>query len=339
MYDIKTSEAGTQVIAITGLRPRKRIRIPLTGHTVISGNIRVVLDVDRQRVEIHYTANINNIPGEQTGEVIAVDVGLSEVFTDDEGHKYGQDLGKLIYEESERILAKNRKRNQLYQVAKKHDQKGRRQKARHIRKFNLGKKKQNKNKRKNRIELQRQINTAMNQIINKREPSILVTEKLDLRGKAKSKRMSRQVSLWPRGILQERTEFKASAAGCRREQVNPAYTSQMCPCCGFVHGKNRNGDRFKCLHCGHEQDADQVAAINLKARLTDPEITLWTPKERVRTILLERFAARQRSADLETVAPPGKTGTVAGRTPVTTDVKPKGTLLTERKTTNVIPTG
>lgn len=322
MYDIKSSEAGTQVIAITGLTPRKRIRVPLTGNTTISGNIRVVLDADRERVEIHYTAPIN-IPGEQTGEVIAVDVGLTEVFTDDEGNKYGPDFGKLIYDESDRILDKNRKRNKLYQVAQKHDKKGRHQKARNIRKFNLGQKKQNKKKRKNRIELQRQINTAMNEIIKKREPSILVTEKLDFRGKAKSKRMSRQVSLWPRGILQERTEFKAWAAGCRRKQVNPAYTSQMCPCCGFVNGKNRNGDRFKCLNCGHEQDADQVAAINLKARVTDPDITLWTPKERVRAILLNRFAAdNERSADLETVEPQGKAGTVAGRTPVKTDANP-----------------
>jgi transposase len=338
MYDVNRNEAGTQVIAITSLIPRQRIRIPLTGNTVISGNIRVVLDADKRRVEIHYTSGLN-VPGEQTGEVVAVDVGLSEVFTDDEGNKYGQDFGKLIYDESDRILAKNRQRNKLYQLAKKHDQKGRRQKARNIRKFNLGKKKQNKKKQKNRIELERQINTAMNQMIRKRQPSILVTEKLDFRGKAKSKRMSRQVSLWPRGTLQERTEFKASAAGCRRKQVNPMYTSQMCPHCWFVNGKNRNGDRFKCLNCGYEQDADQVAAINQKARLTDPDITLWTPKERVRAILLERFAAKQRSADLETVQPRGEAGTVAGRTPVATYAKPKGTLSTERETTNAIPTG
>jgi putative transposase len=340
MYDIKTTAAGTQVIAITGLVPRQRIRIPLTGHTVISGNIRVVLDHEKQRVAIHYTAGLK-APGEQTGEVVAVDAGLTEVFTDDEGNKYGQGLGKLIYDESDRILEKNRKRNKLYQVAEKHSRKGRRQKARNIRKFNLGKKKQNEKKRKNRIELERQINTALNEINRKRQPSILVTEKLDIRGKAKSKRMSRQVSLWPRGTLKERTEFKASAAGCRRKQVNPAYTSQTCPLCWFVDGKNRNGDRFKCLNCGHEQDADQVAAINLKARLTDPDITLWTPKEQVKAILLARFAAPQgqRSADLETVEPRGEAGTVAGRTQVATSTRPDGTLSTERETTNAIPTG
>jgi hypothetical protein len=181
-----------------------------------------------------------------------------------------------------------------------------------------------------------------------------VTEKLDLRGKARSKKMSRQVSLWPRGILQERTDFKASAAGCRREQVNPAYTSQMCPHCGFVNGKNRSGDRFECLNCGHGQDADRVAAMNLKARRTDPDITLWTPKERVKIILLDRFAASHDAQHgelaarrLETVKPgtqplsavTGGTGTVTGRTPVATIAAPNSALSTESETTSAMPRG
>ncbi len=247
-------------------------------------------------MEIHYTAGVK-ASVIQTDEVAAVDAGLSEVFTDDEGNRYGMGLGQLIYDESDRVLDKNRKR---------------------------------------------QINTALNNLMKKRQPSILVTEKLDIRGKAKSKKMSRQVSLWPRGVLQERTEFKASAASCRREQVNPAYTSQMCPVCWFVNGKNRNGDRFKCLHCGHVDVADGVAAQNLKARRTDPEITLWTPKEQVKAVLLARFAAlhqEQRSAVLETVEPGGEAGTVAGRTPVATLTKPDGALSTERETTDVIPIG
>jgi putative transposase len=317
MYDIELTQASTQVIAVTGLTPRKRIRIPLTGYTVISGNIRVVLDVERQRVEVHYTARVGtpDVPGD---EVMAADAGLSEVFTDETGDRYGTGLGRLIYEESERILKKNRKRNKLYQLAEKHSRQGRPKKARNIRKFNLGKKKQTRNKRKNRIELERQINMALNQMLGKRKPKILVTEKLDIRGKAKSKHMARQVSLWPRGTLADRTDFKASAAGCHRRHVNPAYTSQTCPRCWFVDGQNRNGDRFKCRKCLYEAPADWVAAMNLKARLTDLEITLWTPKEQVKTILLERVAAQQRPAVLEIVEPKGEARTVAGRTPVAT---------------------
>jgi putative transposase len=187
MYDVEMTAAGTQVIAVTGLTPRQRIRIPLTGYTVISGNIRVVLDLERQRVEVHYTARVS-IPGEQTGEVAAVDAGLSEVFTDEAGNRYGTDLGGLIYQESERILKKNRKRNKLYQLTQKHHRNGRHKKARNIRKFNLGKKKQNKNKRKNRIELERQYNTALGELFKQRQPSILVTEKLDIRAKPKVRR-------------------------------------------------------------------------------------------------------------------------------------------------------
>jgi putative transposase len=378
MYDLKTSTGGTQVLAITSLVPRQRIRIPLTGQTVIRGNIQIVLDEEKQRIEVHYTADIKpaklakrqvtansrstQLPPEQpdsqkeepTETIVAVDAGLSEVFTDEAGNRYGTGLGRLIYDESDRILAKNRRRNKLYQLAEKHSRAGRHQKARNIRRLNLGQKKQAAQRQRNRSELERQINTALNQLFRERQPTILVTEKLDLRGKAKSKKLSRQVSLWPRGILQERTDFKALAAGCRREQVNPAYTSQMCPNCGFVKGKNRHGDRFKCLNCWHEQGADRVAAMNLKARRTDPDITLWTPKERVKIILLDRFAASHDAQHgevvarrLETAKPEectvrtltGGAGTVTGRTPVATIAVPNSALSTESETSSAMPIG
>jgi putative transposase len=374
MYDIKVSAAGTQILAITSLIPRQRIRIPLTGQTVIRGNFQIVLDDHKRRVAVHYTAEsrpakrqvavadggrATQSPTQQNSQeidevVVAVDAGLSEVFTDEAGNRHGTGLGRLIYDESDRILAKNRRRNKLYQLAEKHSRAGRHKKARNIRRFNLGQKKQAAQRRRNQIELERQINTALNQLFSQRQPTILVTEKLDLRGKAKSKKMSRQVSLWPRGILQERTDFKASTVGCRREQVNPAYTSQMCPHCGFVNGKNRSGDRFKCLNCWHEQDADRVAAMNLKARRTDPDITLWTPKERVKIILRDRFAAghsaqqgKTAARRLETAKPgalplsavTGGTGTVTGRTPVATLAAPNSTLSTESETTSAMPRG
>ncbi len=180
-------------------------------------------------------------------------------------------------------------------------------KAKRIKKFNLGQQKLNRTRRKARTELARQINTAVNQVLKKRHPSVMVTEKLDIRGKAKNKRVSRLVSLWTRSILKDRVEFMASARGSRREQVNPAYSSQMCPSCGYVHRDNRQGDAFQCVRCKHADHADRVAAINLKARIDDPEIFLYTPKERVKAILLARFTAR-----LERGNP-----TVSGRTPDT----------------------
>jgi Zn ribbon nucleic-acid-binding protein len=105
--------------------------------------------------------------------------------------------------------------------------------------------------------------------------------------------------------LKERLGFLALVEGFHHKQVNPAYSSQMCPTCLFVHKDNRVGDKFKCLNCGHSDHADRVAAINLLARRNDPEITIYTPKLVVWSILQKRFIA-----SLET--PVG--GTVSGRT-------------------------
>lgn len=67
------------------------------------------------------------------------------------------------------------------------------------------------------------------------------------------------------------------------------------------------------MKCAYKASLDCVAAMNLKARLTDPDITLWTPKERVKAILLERFAAQKRPTVLEIVEPQGKTRACYGQ--------------------------
>jgi len=305
MYEVITHN-GRQYIKLMGLKPRQRIVIPLTGNTPIRGNIRVVLDFENERIEVHYTATVKAMP-RLTGDICGLDAGVSEVFTDDLGNQYGLGFGQTLGEISQKLNDKGRKRNKLHQLAKKAKAKGNWRKAKRIKKFNLGQKKLNRTRRKARTELARQINTAVNQVLKKRQPSVMVTEKLDIRGKAKSKRVSRLVSLWTRSILKDRVEFMASARGSRREQVNPAYSSQMCPICGYVQRDNRKGDRFQCIRCKHADHADRVAAKNLKARKDDPEIFLYTPKERVKAILLARFTAR-----LERDNP-----TVSGRTPDT----------------------
>lgn len=42
------------------------------------------------------------------------------------------------------------------------------------------------------------------------------------------------------------------------------YTSQTCSCCGFRDPKNRSGDDFKCLKCGHKQVSHFNAAVNIE---------------------------------------------------------------------------
>lgn len=47
-------------------------------------------------------------------------------------------------------------------------------------------------------------------------------------------------------------------------QINPAYTSQKCSSCGNVTKENRlTQSQFKCVSCGHQQNADLNAAQNI----------------------------------------------------------------------------
>jgi hypothetical protein len=77
---------------------------------------------------------------------------------------------------------------------------------------------------------------------------------------------------------------------------------------------NRQGDVFQCLKCEHRGDADQIAAQNLKSRYYDREITLYTPKEQVKEILLKRYNARLEHGNASSADEKIRTVTVPGQT-------------------------
>lgn len=296
-----------QFIKIMGLTPRKMVVVPLTGFTKFSGNIRIILDLYRHRIEVHTTNDVKAAFIPEEGEVAALDAGCTEVFTDENGTVYEPSFGKTLLEASEKLNQTGKARNKLNALRKTSSK----HKAHRIRKFNLGKKKQRDRKRKTQIRVRQLISQAIHQVCKGRKPSVIVTENLDIRGKAKSKKMSRLVSYWMRSSLKERLEFLALVEGFHHKQVNPAYTSQMCPACGHVHKGNRAGDTFKCLNCGHTDYADRVAATNLKARYYDTDISAYTPAPVVLSILQKRFIAPlERQSGSAIAAEP----TVSGRT-------------------------
>ncbi|MEM0325264.1 MAG: zinc ribbon domain-containing protein, partial [Candidatus Aenigmatarchaeota archaeon] len=49
--------------------------------------------------------------------------------------------------------------------------------------------------------------------------------------------------------------------------VDPSYTSQMCPVCGYASKENRKSQsNFKCKSCGYKEHADIVGATNIMIR-------------------------------------------------------------------------
>jgi len=67
-------------------------------------------------------------------------------------------------------------------------------------------------------------------------------------------------SEWARQV-----QYKIEWRGGQVILVNPAYTSQRCSVCDYIHADNRNNEGFLCLSCGHAEHADVNAAKNILA--------------------------------------------------------------------------
>jgi putative transposase len=62
-------------------------------------------------------------------------------------------------------------------------------------------------------------------------------------------------------------QYKLNWRGGILVTVTPHHTSQTCPTCGHVAPENRRTQaHFQCVACGHEENADVVAAINILER-------------------------------------------------------------------------
>ena len=69
------------------------------------------------------------------------------------------------------------------------------------------------------------------------------------------------------GALRAMLAYKTKAAGTSLILVNPAYTSQTCSACGHVARESRESQaEFRCVACGHAENADVNAAKNILAR-------------------------------------------------------------------------
>ena len=72
---------------------------------------------------------------------------------------------------------------------------------------------------------------------------------------------------WSFYQLKEFIRYKAKITGIPVVLVNPAYTSQECPICGFTSKSNRvDRDHFICKKCGFTGPADFIGAVNIARR-------------------------------------------------------------------------
>lgn len=75
-----------------------------------------------------------------------------------------------------------------------------------------------------------------------------------------SRKNEKNLHTWSFYRLAQYIEYKAKLLGIEVQYVNPAYTSQICPCCGT---KNHANDRKYICACGFQGHRDIVGARNI----------------------------------------------------------------------------
>jgi transposase len=104
--------------------------------------------------------------------------------------------------------------------------------------------------------------------------------------------MNRRLRTSQLGYLRDKLKFKLDEQGIRYRSVQPAYSSQECSRCGFVHENNRRSQAaFECLNCGYVENADVNAARNIAKRFGDDELN-GLPFREVKAVLEARFLRR-----------------------------------------------
>ncbi len=179
---------------------------------------------------------------------IGIDFGTKNLFAVSTGYIFGLNFGKQLAKMDKRINTLQKR----------------------LQKQNI---KPNSSKRYRRLIfkcrefIENEINRNFNKIIKDIAPKEIVLERLDFRHSKLSKSMNRILKKCGRSVVKSKLQMLQKDFGITIKEVNPAYTSQGCNKCGFVHKTNRkNRDKFQCKNCNHKQNADINASRNIQSR-------------------------------------------------------------------------
>ena len=245
------------------------------------------LTKNRQRSKTKDKTNKNKIrPQKAEGEAqletlttIGGDFGLTECFTFSDGWVAGSNQGEMLRKITEyttqsiKNIQKHSKKG--YFGVEKNNIVGKRNHQKNCFNHNSKLKNVNRHYKKQQEKYNRRLENYKHQFMNeiidhftanniygqyasllKTQPIQLVFEDLDFVNLGRNKEQKRQINLI-KGVL-TLLEEKIHNLPIEIIYVNPAYTSQTCPNCGFVAPKNRDhqAEQFRCQHCSFTANDD-----------------------------------------------------------------------------------
>ena len=83
---------------------------------------------------------------------------------------------------------------------------------------------------------------------------------------AQKRGLNREILSQGWAALRTMIDYKSAWVGGKMVVVPPHYTSRTCAECGREEAESRSGQKFRCVFCGHSDDADVNAARNILSR-------------------------------------------------------------------------
>lgn len=173
----------------------------------------------------------NSPPKKEEGKVIGVDVGIKKLITTSEGDFYGKEI--------ETLLNKIQRKQQGSKAFKR---------ALKERNYYI-------NKTVKELPFNNAGTIVMENIKN--------IKKNTKKEKRLRKEFRNKFQRWTYPLLFSRISQLSELNGVHFYTIDPAYTSQTCNSCGFVHKLNRSNEVFRCRNCGYTMDADLNASLNI----------------------------------------------------------------------------
>jgi putative transposase len=193
--------------------------------------------ITRQYVQFAY--EIETGPKKTTDACVGIDTGIKALASLSTGQQLGMDVESLI----ERIKRR------------RHGSKGQRRAVRSL--------------RQRMCEVAKQV-CASGATLVVVENLKGITHKTKVRRRL-TRNMRRSIGRWNVRFWLSRLQMTCEDTNVSFRSVSPWGTSRLCSECGHSDRKNRNGQEFLCLKCGHRANADVQASRNILARfITGP---------------------------------------------------------------------
>jgi len=130
-----------------------------------------------------------------------------------------------------------------------------------------------KGQKRARLALRHRMDAVAKQVVQTPGVSFVVVE--NLKGITQNtkhpkrrlgKNMRRSIGAWNVRYWLERIQRNCERNRVSFRSVSPHHTSQICSKCGHTDRMNRRGEKFKCLACGYEDNADVQASRTILHR-------------------------------------------------------------------------